>query len=287
MKKYTSIGDLFIDYRSFYNMSQVKFAEQLDVDLRTIQRWEKNVNLIKSEKEETIVLATLLPYQLIHNLNAAVPIPTFYSFKTKKYSLFKQNNKLPNLKSYSEKIDLVTENIRTIDFEYDVKYLNRFIISKRVNDFDINKPLLKEIIHLLPELNYIYTSETGFYEGHCIVVPIKESVYMQLKNKEITNKEIIAKDVLDYKLEEKPRFYVFDISGDCNETILYIMGKFFRFFRDLQKPYIVGGYTERDDNYELNREVGLNIVWEDVKLQKELDLQYPPRFFEGNFNKLF
>ena len=56
MKIYNSIGDLFIDYRSFNKLSQSDFAHIINVDLRTVQRWEKNLTLIKSEKEEDIVL---------------------------------------------------------------------------------------------------------------------------------------------------------------------------------------------------------------------------------------
>ena len=87
MKKYNSLGQLFIDYRAFNNMSQADFANLVEVDVRTVQRWEKDVTLIKSEKEEDIVMETLLPYQMIRNLNATISIPTYYDFKLRKYSL--------------------------------------------------------------------------------------------------------------------------------------------------------------------------------------------------------
>lgn len=45
------------------------------------------------------------------------------------------------------------------------------------------------------------------------------------------------------------------------------------------------GYTERDDNYQINLDIGLKFVWEDKALQKALHLDAPPRFFEGNFNE--
>ncbi|QNM85721.1 helix-turn-helix transcriptional regulator [Polaribacter pectinis] len=284
MKKYTSIGELILDYREYNNLSQSNLATQLNVDLRTIQRWEKNLTLIKSEKEEDIVLATLMPYQLIHNLNAAVPIPTYYNFKTRKYSLFYQNNELPKLSWYKDQIDIVSKNIRTIDFEYDIKHIRNFIDTQKRDDFYVNDDLIKESIKLLPELNYLYTGSAGFYAGHCIVLPLKKSTYLKLKSREISNKDLRPVDLIDYKTEEIPIFYRYDITGDCNETIFYIMGKFFRFFRDLNKKYLMCGYTDRDDNYNLNKEIGLEVVWEDKELQKKLNLDFPPRFFEGNFN---
>ena len=84
MKKYNTIGELLIDYRSINRLSQAEFSAKLNVDIRTIQRWENNATLIKPEKEEDIVMETLLPYQLVRNLNASVPIPTFYDFRIRK-----------------------------------------------------------------------------------------------------------------------------------------------------------------------------------------------------------
>ena len=70
MKKYNSIGELLVDYRKIKQSSQAEFAARLNVDIRTVQRWENGSTLIKPDKEEDIVMETLLPYQLLRNLNA-------------------------------------------------------------------------------------------------------------------------------------------------------------------------------------------------------------------------
>lgn len=284
MKRYYSIGELFKDYREFNNLSQIDFAASIKVDLRTIQRWEKNLTLVKSEKEEDIVLATLMPYQLIHNLNAAVPIPTFYSFKTRKYSLSEQNSKLPNLSWYKDQLDLTTQNIRTIDYDLDIKHLDHFIDSQHKDDTYVNDEMIREAVKLLPELNFVFAGRTGYYAGHCIVLPLKEETYLKLRNREINNKNLRATDLINPNQQERPIYYRYDITGDCNETIFYVMAEFFRYFRGLDKEYLLCGYTERDDNYELNLQIGLKNVWEDKALQETLELNYPPRFVEGNFN---
>jgi transcriptional regulator with XRE-family HTH domain len=80
MKQYFSIGALLIDYRHDRDLSQLDLSSLINVDIRTIQRWEKDITLIKPDKEKEIAEATLLPYQLIRNLNAAVPIPTYYDY---------------------------------------------------------------------------------------------------------------------------------------------------------------------------------------------------------------
>ena len=285
MKKYNSIGELLFDYRAFNNLSQADFAADLNVDLRTIHRWEKDITLIKSEKEEDIVLSTLMPYQLIHNLNATVPIPTFYNFKTRKYSLSEQNNDLPKVNWYLDQIDITSENLRTIDFDFDIKHLEQFIASQKRDTSYVNHDLIKEAIRLLPELNFVFIGKTGYYAGHCIVLPIKQDTYLKLKNRELSNSDLRAHHLINYKLLDKPIFYRYDITGDCNDSIFYIIAQFFRFFRSLESiDYLMCGYTERDDNYNLNAQIGLKVIWEDKALQEKLDLNVPPRFFEGNFH---
>lgn len=284
MKRYDSIGTLFLDYRAYNKLSQSEFANAINVDLRTIQRWEKNLTLIKSEKEEDIVLSTLMPYQLIHNLNAVVPIPTFYNFNTRKYSLSPQTNDLPKLSWFKDQIEITSSNLRSIDFYYDIKHIDQFINSEKHDSNYVNHDLIKEAIRLLPELNFVFTGKAGYYAGHCIVLPINEETYLKLRQKEITNKNLRSKDLIDYKHAKKPIFYRYNITGDCNDTIFYVIAQFMRFFRDLNnKNYIMCSYTERDDSYHLSLEVGMKIVWEDKILQKERGLKYPPRFIEGNY----
>ncbi len=286
MKKYNSIGELFIDYRGFNKLPQTEFASILNVDLRTVQRWEKELTLIKSEKEEDIVLATLMPYQLIHNLNATVPIPTFYDFNTRKYSLSKQTNELPKLSWYLDQIDITTNNLRTIDFDFDIKHLAQFIDSQRRNKSYVNNDLIKEAIRILPELNFVLIGESGYYAGHCLVLPLKNDTYKRLRNRELTSKDLRASDIGNYNLLERPIFYIYSITADCTDSLFYVMTEFLRFFRDIEnRNYVLATYTERDDSYILQLQLGMVVIWEDKTLQKEFGLEFPPRFIEGDFNQ--
>ena len=58
MKKYCSFGELLVDYRIYSGLSQAEFASKIDVDIRTVQRWESDQTLIKPEKEEAIIDVT-------------------------------------------------------------------------------------------------------------------------------------------------------------------------------------------------------------------------------------
>lgn len=286
MKKYHSIGELFKDYRDYNYLSQADFANNIDVDLRTVQRWEKDLTLIKSGKVEDIILETLMPYQLVLNLNASIPIPTFYDLNTRKYSLTERTNELPNASWFKEKIEITANNLRLIDFDFDIKHIEHFIVSQKKDESYVNNDLIKEAIRILPELNFVLIGESGYYAGHCLVLPLKNDTYKRLRNRELTSKDLRASDLGNYNLLERPIFYIYSITADCNDSLFYVMTEFLRFFRDIEnRNYVLATYTERDDSSILQLQLGMVVIWEDKTLQKELGLEFPPRFIEGDFNQ--
>ena len=56
MKNYNQLGELLTDYRLFNNISQAEFAAAMNVDARTVIRWEMNQSLLKPEKEKELAL---------------------------------------------------------------------------------------------------------------------------------------------------------------------------------------------------------------------------------------
>ena len=123
MKNYLTIGALLIDYRKENQLSQLDLSSQINVDVRTVQRWEKDITLIKLDKEREIVETTLLPHQLIRNLNATTPIPTYYDFRIRKYCLSELNNTLPDANWFKPRINEISKRVRTIDVLKDMSIL--------------------------------------------------------------------------------------------------------------------------------------------------------------------
>lgn len=284
MKRYESIGELLIDYRAFNNLSQTSFADLLNVDTRTIQRWEKGQTLVKSEKEEEIVVKTLLPYQLVRNLNAAVVIPTFYDFRIRKYSLSEISNETPDALWFKKELGSKNNNIRTIDFNFDKKYLVKYFEFQKEVPNSILKAIEKSI-KLLPELNLIITDDAGYYSGHSIVLPIKESTFLKMKNKEVREDELTENDVVPYQTQHPPIFYNYEISVDCNTNLYYMGREFLSFFKALKSKYIYGGYVFRHDTYKVNEQVGLKVVWEEAPRLDKSGIEIFPRFYEGTFEE--
>ncbi|UCE92632.1 MAG: helix-turn-helix transcriptional regulator, partial [Flavobacteriaceae bacterium] len=213
MTKYNDIGELLIDFRRINGMSQSDMAAELEVDIRTVQRWEKGITLIKPEKEEDLVLLTLLPYQLIRNLNAAVPIPTFYDFSLRKYALTELNDDLPEASWFKANLEKATRRIRPLDHESDIDYLERYMqFHKKINR-NLSE-VIKESTRILPEMNLIITDDSGYYSGHSLIFPIKESSYERLRSHEIEESELTVDDLIHPGRSARNIYYGFDITAD-------------------------------------------------------------------------
>ena len=283
MTKYNEIGELLIDYRRINSMSQSDFAAALEVDIRTIQRWENGSTLIKAEKEEDIVVLTLLPYQLIRNLNAAVPIPTFYDFSLRKYALNELNDELPEASWFKTNLEKATNRIRTMDHESDIDYLERYMqFHKKINR-NLSE-VIKEATRLLPEMNLIITDDSGYYSGHSLIFPIKEGTYERLRSRQMDESELTVEDLVHPGQMDKPIYYGFDITADCNDNIFYIAAQLLRVLRENSgRDYLYCATPFRSDNFKLNEDIGLKIIWEGEKGVNQYGLEVAPRFQEGNF----
>jgi transcriptional regulator with XRE-family HTH domain len=263
MKKYHSLGELLIDYRQIHKLTQPDFAIKLNSDIRTIQRWEKNETNINEEKVEGLVEATLLPFQLIRNLNANDTIPTFFDFQTQKYSLSKLTLEVPDSEWFKRKMNIKTSRIRTIDIDYDFGYLMTYMnISKRFHKNLFN--VFREASLICPEMNLIITDELGYYAGYSIVLPLSKETYRLIRSKEKKMEELIIQDIVNYKFQEKPHFISFNLSADCNENIQYLVGRRLNFFKNLvSKDYIFARYENRNDANFISKQIGLKQVWTD------------------------
>ena len=285
MKKYNSLGELLIDYRKENDLSQTDFAAQLNVDVRTVQRWEKDETLVKPEKEKTLAKDTLLPYQLIRNLNAMSPIPTYYDFRIRKYSLTRLNKDLPDAEWLKERIHELSKQIRLIEPEKDIEILRRDLKTQKFGESPLKLNLLKRAQELLPELNLIIMDRFDNYSGHSIFFPISALCHRKLIRREIRPDQIQAEDLVNYKNRERPVFLNYDITADCNDNIYFLAHQILKFFVELPTDdYIFCSYTSRYDSYAINEQMHLELIWEDPVEIGALGLDYHPRFYEGNLN---
>ena len=286
MKRYNTLGELLIDYRNLNNISQSDFAARMDVDIRTVQRWEKNITLLKSDKESEIVEESFLPHQLIRNLNATNPIPTYYDFRIRKYSLSELTNDLPDIDWIKHKMDFNSEQLKPLDIDNNLPHILRYIDYQYEEHNIINQQVLKQAILLFPNLNLHLTDTLGFYAGHNIIISISESTYLKLRNKEITNNQIKTSDLVDYRTVNKPVFYGYNITADSNTNAFYILSAILKFFRDASfNDYLFCSFTNRHDSTLLNERLGLKLVWEEKAKDSIIFSENMNQFYEGNIDE--
>ncbi|MFD1315834.1 helix-turn-helix domain-containing protein [Namhaeicola litoreus] len=285
MKKYDHFGELLLDYRSFMQISQADFAAQLQVDPRTIQRWERNETLIKPNKEPDIAEVTLFPYQVIRNLNSPDPIPTYYDLHLRKYALNEIGVEMPDADWFRDQLDKKTERLVKINFEKDFDYLLRFMEMHRTLT-NTMKTVIEEGIKIAPEINNILNDDSGYYAAHSIVLPITQEAYLKLRTKQMKDVDLQTSDLANYKSQELPIFFAFDITADCNENFYHIINPVIHFLQSLpNQEYTYCSIPYRHDNYELSEKAGLKIIWEDEKKNVEKKGNFSRRFIEGNFTE--
>ena len=95
-----------------------------------------------------------------------------------------------------------------------------------------------------------------------------------------------VEDLVNYKTQETPIFYCHSITADCNENFFFIIGEVLMFFRDTPlKEYIYALLTSRYDSYDMSKQLGVKLIWEDKETQKQINSIAPPRLYEGNFTE--
>lgn len=288
MKKYTSLGEIIQAFRKYNNLSQSELASKLDVDIRSVIRWEKNETLVNSEKEKVLTEVTFIPYQVIRNLNSSRPIATFYDFDLDKYSLSGISSELPDARWIGAKIDNPTDRIRPIETEQDIDHILRFTHIQRNPLKSEDRDLIIQATKIMPELNLIIEDHSGEYAGHCVYFPLSLDFYKQIRERTIIEKDIQASDLVNWQSQNPPVFYCHSITADSNENFFYIIGEVLKFYRDVApESYIYALLTSRYDSREMSEQFGVKTIWEDPELKEQYNMLGVPRLVEGDFKAFF
>jgi len=282
MKKYTSLAELLVDYRAYHQLSQIDFAALLDIDVRTVIRWEKNESLINQEKEKSIVEILGIPHQVIRNLNTEKPIPIYFDLFRRVYSHTRLSQKV--LISCEMLLDssIDTDRFLLISKESDIEFVT-YIQKLNKNNKPLKAELIKKAAKILPELNVALYGQSGFYSGHITVLPLKYDIYLKIRNHEIKESDLKTSD-LDIDLTENPLvFYYYSVYADSAENYYYILNRLLTFFqRNKFKNYIFAGISYRKPKIEFLLEIGLDNIWEEPIEEDGKDMA---SLMEGNFDE--
>ena len=283
MKKYKNLGELLVDFREQRNLTQNDFAAMLDVDPRTVLRWERNTSLIKPDKEKLLVEDFGIPHQVIRNLNSEIPIPIYFDFKRWAYSFTMLSNVVGCKDDFKNDIGHETHRIEQLSQKKDYDFISN--IQKNQKN---HKPLSTEIIaaaaKALPELNLVIRDQSGFHGGHMSVLPIKYTSYEMLRDEKLAENELTLKDLSWILDETNPVFYFYSIYSNSSDNNFYLMNRLLLYFkRHKFRNYTFAGMTFQDFKVEKFRNMGFQVVWE-----KQVDdhTEHKATFISGNFNKI-
>jgi len=285
MKKYHSLGELLTDFRKHRTLTQIDFAAMLDVDVRTVIRWEKNESLIKTDKEKVLIENMGIPHQVIRNLNTEQPIPVYFDFKRWLYSLTLLSSVVKNAKEFKTDEELHTTRIEALKNENDFDFIT-YIQRNQKNCSPLNLDMIKTAARLLPELNFVIRDQSGYHGGHVSILPLKYESYKKIADQEMRENQLTVNDLSRYTDEEIPVYYFYSIYSNSRDNTFYLVNKLLFYFkkRDELIDYIFAGVTFQKLKVEHFRQMGFKVIWE-----KNVD-DHPDHiatFLSGNFNQFF
>ncbi len=279
MEKFESLGQLLIAYRKFRGLSQTDLGALLDVDNRTIIRWEKNTTLLKADKEEELADSTFIPYQVIRNLNAPIAIPTFYDFALRKYATHEVFSKVPHASWLKTLPPVSSQRFNPIKTAKEIELIKRCLQLQGKNTDRIKDEILLKAAELFPQLNFILFENTGFYAGHCLILPLKKKIYQKVKEKTLHPLEIEKEDLIN-PYENEVVYFGLDFNADSNENLFHLTAPIRQYFTTKSTPSIYASFTSRPDTELLNKQFGNELIWEH---QHQWD-NVPVKLFEQTFD---
>ena len=282
MKKYSTLAELLFDYRNYYRLSQYDFAAKLDVDARTVIRWEKNESLVKQEKEVDFVRILGIPHQVIRNLNTENPIPIYFDFFRRVYSFTRFSQKVLSNSVFILDPEIDTDRIHLISSEKDIEFIS-YIHKLHKNYSPLKAELLLKAAQIVPELNLVLYSHSGFCAGHISILPLKYSSYLKIRNHEMLERNLDFND-LTFDLNNSPQvFYYYSLYADSVDNSYYLINRvLFHFKNTNYKEYIFAGISRVKQRIDLFKEMGLNVIWEK---QMEKDGNNKSTLLEGTLDQ--
>ncbi len=281
MKKYSTLGEFLTEYRAYHRISQLDLAAKLDVDVRTVIRWEKNESLVKQEKEKEFVKKLGIPHQVIRNLNSENPIAIYFDFFRRVYSFSRLSQKVSSNSEFIMNPMIDTDRIRLISKEKEVEFIT-YVQQLSKNNQPLRPQLVMEAARILPELNLVLYSHSGFCAGHVTILPVKYSSYLKIRNQEMTEGNLNSSD-LTFDLNNSPQvFYYYSIYAESIENAYFLINRIIEHFKkNKYKDYIFAGISYRRTKIDFLQEVGLNVVWEK---QLEEGTENLATLMEGNLD---
>lgn len=281
MKKYTSLGELLVDYRANRKISQLDFAALLDVDVRSVIRWEKNESLLKVEKEKLLIEKFGIPHQVIRNLNTDKPISIYFDFEKWRYSLSFLSMVVTSSWQFNRHLEIATDRIHPLTEPKDFEFIS-FIQQIQNNLKPIREEVIKAAAKILPELNLVLYGQSGYHGGHISILPLKYESFLALKEKKISERELTVRDLNTDWGTSPLVFYYYSIYANSLDNTYYLVNKWLMYFKNKKfENYILAGISYQKNKVDRLGEMGLKVIWEELINE---ETQKKATFLVGDLN---
>ena len=261
MKKYHSLSELLKDYREKNKLTQTELSELLNIDVRTIKRWENGSSFLSNRQEREVSEKLFIPYQVIHNLNSSRPLSIYYDIKKRVYSFNSTSLEVKDVLWFKTELPLEDELIKTISTEQDLEFISK-IQALHGNEHPLWKQLIISAARILPELNLVLKDQAGFYAGHIAILPLRKETYQKIKQRKITEDELDIKDLTSDLNSEKMVYYYYSLYADSLGHTYFLMKKMLNYFDKIKsQDYTFAGITHRKSKMLFFEKMGIKPYW--------------------------
>jgi transcriptional regulator with XRE-family HTH domain len=284
MKYYCGLTEFLKDYRDKHGLSQAELAAKLDVDIKTVSRWESGKSFIRPEKVAEVAEKLFVPYQFLHNINSCNAVKMFYDIDMRIYSFSAAGTKVPDISLF--KIDMPDDDviIRKIEGEEDLQFVIKSD-NYRIPDRKLKKDLIKGAANILPEINLIIIDSTNTYAGYTVFLPLRKEVYDWLKNKEISQDDLSEHDFVVNTGHGDFVYYFYTLYADSFKSTYYLMKRVLNYFSKLKsKDYLITGITFTEVLTDILKDMEFHDVWKE-KLDGVHENESRKILMEGDFKK--
>lgn len=282
---YQSLGTLIKEYRQWHRLSQEKLAANIGISARQLQNWENNHHSVRIDNLHDLAEATGIPMQVCVALNADQPV--WYSLHERRasFSSIEAHYLSKEFLKYREISGNETfANSEQISKDKHISMILTCYSEILGSTKTLRKDVIKAAATILPDLNRIFFDSSGHYVGHSICLPLKKTVYQELKERTSFENFLTTEKISDIVGHQEGVFFyysIFAISLNIAHQVATDMARFFGKIEQ-QKRYLFAFAASGDRDVKLVRNFGMA----KVKDVKNGDADSFPQLYETTLDKL-
>jgi transcriptional regulator with XRE-family HTH domain len=286
LEYYKNLGQLLKAYRVKMGLSQQRLADEMQVELKTYQRWERNLHPAKKENLLVISRTTGIPMNALISLNFGQHL--YYSIIRRRYALGRLETTTPvyNLLLNDEGSPVdegETIYFHSLDNKDYLKYIKEYddLVYPSEKSFTID--ILQSAARILPELNFIALDQWQLPVGHITCIPLSTDFYLTLKGLKSVERKARIHNLVDITREKKGVYYFWSTHGASSfvyHNILFKSAQHWPQFKEDHQDLLVANLSVSRDGYSVCSKLGMQIVAQNFIQHELFDTEIVPTLFE-------